>query len=84
MNTRKNSNNNYYMIIMAIILMLIQGHLKQKLGMLYDYFINPSYEFFTTFSTADILDLAMHGLIPVILITIAVRNIIKEKKTPNS
>ena len=75
------NNNSYFLIAIAILLMLVQGHLFQKIGMLMDYFSNPDYEFFTTFSTADLLDLGLHGGIPIILLTVAIRQIRADRRS---
>ena len=40
----------YYLIA---IIVCFHPHLGQKIGMLSDYFSNPEYEFWTTFSTWD-------------------------------
>jgi len=41
--------------------------------MLIDYFNHPEYEFLTTFSTMDILDLIVHTGFPILLIAIGIK-----------
>lgn len=56
----------WYFIIGGIL--LLHPHLAHKLGMLYDYFTNPGYEFWTTFNKMDFLDLFLHAGLPIVLI----------------
>jgi len=60
----------FYLIGAALIL---HPHLKQKLGMLWDYFSHPEYEFWTTFSGLDVFDLFLHALLPAAFIFIGFR-----------
>jgi len=55
-----------YYIIAAVS--LLHPHLSQKIEMLVDYFTHSEYEFWTTFSTMDFLDLLLHAGLPIILI----------------
>jgi len=65
-----------YYIFAAIT--LLHPHLSQKLEMLVNYFTIPEYEFWTTFSTMDFLDLLLHAGLPILLVIFGIR---KQKKT---
>ena len=60
----------FYLIGAALI---FHPHLKQKLGMLGDYFSHPEYEFWTTFSVMDVLDLLLHAMLPLVFIFLGIR-----------
>jgi hypothetical protein len=59
---------------------LLHPHLSQKIEMLIDYFSHPEYEFWTTFSPMDFLDLMLHAGLPILLIIFGIR---KQRKTKN-
>jgi len=63
----------YWIYYLVAIVLSLHPHLAQKIGMLIDYFIHPEYEFLTTFSTMDILDLVIHAGLPILLIVIGVK-----------
>ncbi len=60
----------FYLIGAALI---FHPHLKQKLGMLWDYFSHPEYEFWSTFSGMDVFDLVLHAVLPAAFIFIGIR-----------
>jgi hypothetical protein len=62
-------------------LTLLHPHLSQKIEMLINYFSHPEYEFWTTFSTMDLLDLILHAGLPILLIVFGIR---KQKKEKNA
>lgn len=70
----------YWIFYIIGIILLLHPHLYQKLGMLRDYFTHPEYEFWTTFSVMDLLDLLLHGGLPVIFFIIGIRKQLKDKK----
>ena len=59
----------FYLIGAALI---FHPHLKQKLGMLWDYFSHPEYEFWSTFSGMDVFDLVLHAVLPAAFIFIGI------------
>jgi hypothetical protein len=58
-------------------LSVLHPHLSQKIEILVGYFTHPEYEFWTTFSTMDFLDLLLHAGLPILLIIFGIR---KQKK----
>lgn len=67
----------YY--VLAAISML-HPHLYQKLSMLVDYIRIPEYEFWTTFSSMDFLDLLLHAGLPIMFIIFGIRKQKRSKK----
>ena len=57
----------FWMYYVIGTILLFHPHLAQKLGMLWDYFTNSDYQFWTTFSTMDFLDLLLHAGLPLLL-----------------
>ena len=70
----------YWIYYAIAALSLLHPHLSQKIEMLVNYFTHPEYEFWTTFSTMDFLDLLLHAGLPILLIIFGIR---KQKKTKN-
>ncbi len=66
-----------YYIIASVS--LLHPHLSQKMEMLADYFTHSEYEFWTTFSTMDFLDLLLHAGLPIILIFFGIRKQLRMK-----
>ena len=64
----------YWIFYLIGIAPVFHPHLKQKVGMLWDYFSHPAYEFRTTFSDMDFLDLLLHTLIPVVFFFLGIKN----------
>jgi hypothetical protein len=62
------------------ILLLFHPHLAQKLGMLQDYFTHPEYQFWTTFSAMDILDLLLHAGLPLLLFGLGLKKQLAQRK----
>lgn len=60
----------YYLIAIAL---MFHPHLAQKIEMLIDYFTHPEYQFWTTFSAMDFLDLILHTGLPLLFILIGIR-----------
>ena len=60
-------------------LFLLHPHLSQKFGMLIDYFTISEYEFWTTFSLADLLDLILHTALPLIFFIVGIRKHLAQK-----
>ena len=69
----------YWIYYILAVVSLLHPHLSQKIEMLIDYFSNEDYEFWTTFSTMDFLDLLLHGGLPILLIFFGIRKQMKEK-----
>jgi len=63
----------YWIFYIIAIILCLHPHLSQKIGMLNDYFMHPEYEFLTTFSMMDILDLIIHAGLPILLISIGIK-----------
>lgn len=59
---------------------LLHPHLAQKLEMLVNYFSHPEYQFWTTFSRMDVLDLILHAGLPILLIFFGVRKQLRTHK----
>ena len=57
----------FWMYYIVGALLLFHPHLAQKVEMLIDYFSNPEYEFWTTFSGMDIFDLVLHAGLPLLM-----------------
>jgi hypothetical protein len=70
----------YWMYYILAVIVCFHPHLAQKLGMLSDYFSNPAYEFWTTFSKWDFFDLLLHAGLPIVLIFIGIK---KQKAAKN-
>jgi hypothetical protein len=70
----------YWIYYILAALALLHPHLAQKLEMLFNYFSNPEYEFWTTFSTMDILDLILHAGLPFLLIIFGIRKQSRSRK----
>jgi len=63
----------YWIFYIIGLLLLFHPHMSQKLNMLWEYFTHPEYQFWTTFSTMDFLDLLLHVGLPVLLIVFGIR-----------
>jgi hypothetical protein len=63
----------YWIFYLIAFILCLHPHLSQKIGMLIDYFTHPEYEFLTTFSMMDILDLIIHAGLPILLIAIGIK-----------
>ena len=63
----------YWIFYLIAFVICLHPHLGQKIGMLADYFTHSEYEFLTTFSTMDILDLIIHAGLPILLISIGIK-----------
>lgn len=70
----------YWLYYIFAALAMLHPHLAQKMEMLIDYFSNPEYEFWTTFSTMDFLDLLLHAGLPLLLLFFGIRKQIKSKR----
>ena len=70
----------YWIYYILAVVFLLHPHLPQKLEMLYNYITIPEYEFWTTFSKMDLLDLILHSVFPVLLIIFGIREQKKLKK----
>ena len=64
---------NHWILYLVGAALLFHPHLKQKLGMLWDYFSHPEYEFWTTFSGMDFFDLLLHTLLPLSFILLGIK-----------
>ena len=63
----------YWIYYILAVIFLLHPHLSQKIEMLVNYFSHPEYEFWTTFSIMDVLDLILHLGLPMILILFGIR-----------
>jgi hypothetical protein len=63
----------YWIFYLIAAVLCLHPHLGQKIQMLVDYFNHPDYEFLTTFSTMDILDLILHAGLPILLMVIGIK-----------
>ena len=70
----------YWIYYILAAVSLLHPHLSQKLEMLYNYFTIPEYEFWTTFSTFDFIDLILHASFPILLIIFGISNQKRSKK----
>ena len=70
----------YWIYYLIAAVFLIHPHLSQKLEMLYNYFTIPEYEFWTTFSTMDLIDLILHAILPILLVIFGIRKQKSQKK----
>ena len=70
----------YWVYYILAALTIFHPHLAQKIEMLIDYFSNSGYEFWTTFSTMDLLDLLLHAGLPLLLIFFGIRKQMKTSK----
>lgn len=62
------------------VILLFHPHLAQKLGMFRDYFSHADYEFWTTFSTMDFLDLLLHAGLPLLLFGLGLKKQLSKKE----
>jgi hypothetical protein len=69
----------FWMYYIIGALLLFHPHLSQKIGMLYDYFTHPEYQFWTTFSTMDLLDLLLHTGLPILMFILGARKQFAQK-----
>jgi len=67
----------WYYIIAGLL--LLHPHLAQKIEMLFEFFTNPDYQFWTTFSPMDFFDLILHAGLPLILIGLGIRKQLAKK-----
>jgi len=63
----------YWIFYLIAIVLCLHPHLGQKIEMLIEYFTHPEYEFLTTFSAMDMLDLIIHAGLPILLISIGIK-----------
>ena len=70
----------YWLYYILAGISLLHPHFSQKLEMLYNYFTIPEYEFWTTFSKLDLLDLILHASFPILLIILGIREQKRLKK----
>ena len=70
----------YWIFYLIGLLLLFHPHLSQKLKMLWAYFTHPEYQFWSTFSIMDFLDLLLHAGLPLILIAFGLRQQFFPKK----
>jgi hypothetical protein len=69
----------YWIYYLIAVVICFHPHLAQKIEMLMDYFANPEFEFWTTFSTLDALDLILHAGLPILIVIIGIKKQMRSK-----